>query len=318
MKPQQMAFFPLFLLLAGLLAGCGRPPEARPVVVISETATTRTIEHTFGTTEIPKEPLRVVALGEEGLLADLLDIGIRPAASLVNLPEDVPLIRPEEVAATDLLRSSGDISLERLLTYDPDLIVGTVFFVNQAGYERLAEIAPTVAIGGADPLESYVETLTVFGLRAQGEADVAAFREQVAAESARLRASELAVSVAAIYPGPSVALFFDGPQPPPLLLREMGVTLLPDGAEREALRIDNGRAFISDERLDLVAGERLLLLQSSSVDGEMDAVAEMAANPIWAQLPAVRTGRVVTLDRLGYPGFRGQQALLVDLAAALE
>lgn len=44
----------------------------------------------------------------------------------------------------------------------------------------------------------------------------------------------------------------------------------------------------------------------------------MTADPVWGQLPAVQSGRVVVLDRLGYPGFRGQQALLTDLVAALE
>ncbi len=307
----------LCLLCAGLV-GCGQAPEATPVRVVSETESTRTIEHTFGTTEIPKTPQRVIALGEEGLLADLLDIGIQPVASIVNIPEDVPMIAPEEVAGTELLRSSGDISFETLLAFNPDLIIGTVFFIDSAGYEQLAEIAPVVAVGGDDPLETYIETLTVFGLREQAETDVAAFRERVSAEAARIGAAEMKVSVAAIYPGPSVALFVDGPQPVPLLLRELGVTMLPTGAAREDLDVRNGRAFISDERLDLISGERLILTQSASVEGEMEAVAEISANPLWAQLPAVQAGNVVTLNRIGYPGFRGQQALLGDLVKALE
>lgn len=307
-----------FLLLWLFIAGCGQVPEAEPVEILSETAVTRTIQHTFGTSEIPKEPQRVVALGEDPLLADLLDIGIQPVLSIVNEPGGVALIAPEELAGTELVRSASNVSIETLLAYDPDLIIGTVFFVNEVGYERLAAIAPTVAVGGADPLETYIETLTVFGLRDQAEADVAAFREEVAAAAAQVNAAERQVSMAAIYPGGNVALFFDGPQAPPQLLHDLGVTMLPTGAARDELDVRNGRAFISDERWDLISGEHLILLQAPSVEGEMEAVAEVNENPLWAQLPAVQAGNVVTLDRLGYPGFRGQKALLQDLVAALE
>lgn len=306
------------LIVLLLLAACSSAPDAEPVVIVAETATTRTIEHTFGTTEIPAEPQRVVALGEEGLLADLLDIGIEPMVSIVNVPEHVPLISDEELANTELVRTSTNVSLETLVAYDPDLIIGTVYFVDQAGYSRLAEIAPTVAVGGDNSLEVYVETLTVFGLRDQAEANAATFRQLIASESARISAADQAVSVVAVYGGPNVALFFDGPQPPPQMLHDMGVTMLPVGEERDKLRIRNGRAFISDERLDLISGEQMILLQTSSVEGEMESFAEISEDPLWQQLPAVQSDNIVVIDRIGYPGFRGQQALLADLVQAFE
>lgn len=309
--------WPLALLVL-ILAACGASVEAKPLRVVAETATTRTIDHTFGTTDIPAAPARVLALGEEGLLADLLDGGIRPVASIVNVPDHLPLIAPAEVAGTELLSSSGDLSIEQLLAYNPDLIVGTVFFIGEIGYEQLAAIAPTVAVGAGAPLEAYVETQAIFGRGDEATSEVEAFREEMAAAADEIGTAELEVSVAAIYPGPNVALFVDGPQAAPLLLTRLGVTLLPTGAAREALDPSNGRAFISEERLDLLSGEPLILLQSTAVEGEPEAIAAMSDDPIWNQLPAIRSGRVVTLDRLGYPGFRGQRALLGDLVAALK
>lgn len=299
-----------------MLLGCGGTPEAEPIVLLEESAETRTFQHTYGTTGIPAQPQRVIALGEEGLLADLLDIGVQPVVSIVNVTDDVALINDDELANTDLLPSSANTSVETLLGYNPDLIIATVFFADQIGYDRLSDIAPTVTVGGQDALEQYIETLTLFGLREQGEADVAAFEERISAESQTLNATEL--SVAAVYPGPNVALFFDGPQAAPLLLNKLGVTMLPVGDERDDLRVRNGRAFVSDERLDLISGERLILLQSASVDGELEAIDEIADDPLWQQLPAVQSGNIVTLDRIGYPGFRGQQALLDDLVSALR
>lgn len=304
------------VLLGILMAACGSNVEAKPLVVVSETATTRTIEHTFGTTEIPVAPQRVIALGEEGLLADLLDAGITPVASIVNLPEYLPpLIRADEVAGVELYSSTTNVSIERLAALEPDLIIGTVFFIDRIGYQRLSQMAPTIAVGGSNEVENYAQTLTAFGLDDKAAADLAAFEAALA--DARSQLAGASVSVAAIYPGESVAVFTDHPRTVPWLLRQLGVSLHPDGSE-DGLGARDGRAFISLERLDLLSGEHLILLQSDSVEGETESVAEISANPLWQQIPAVQAGNVTVLDRLGYPGFRGVNALLEDLLDELD
>jgi iron complex transport system substrate-binding protein len=299
-----------------LLCACGASSQpARPLTLVETTAEQRLIHHTFGETQVPLEAERVLALGEEGLLADLLDNGVRPVAASVNLTENVPLFSAAELNGIALFPSAGEISLEALSAYQPDLIIGTSFFIAQIGYQRLARIAPTVALGGATPLENYGETATVFGRGDVAQAEVAAFRAEVQAAAARIDAANQRVSLVTVYPGPSVALWFDGPSPIPLLLRELGVQLRPDPA---GLDIRNGRAFISLEQLPLVDGATIFPLTSSGVEGEDSALADVQANPLWQQLPAVQVGRVVTLDRIGYPGLRGQRALLVDLVQAFE
>ncbi len=304
-------------LLGLLLAACGGNIETKPLVVIGETATTRTIEHTFGITEIPANPQRVIALGEEGMLADLLDAGITPVASIVNLPEHLPaFINPEEVAGVELYSSSTNTSVERLAALEPDLIIGTAFFIDQIGYETLSQMAPTIAVGGSDEVENYAQTLTALGLAEQAASDLAAFDAAVAAARSQLGSGANA-SVVVIYPGESVAVLTDRPRTVPWLLRELGVTLHPDGSE-EGLNVRTGRAFISLERLDLLSGDHLFLLQSDGVEGEAESVAEISANPLWQQIPAVQAGKVTVLDRLGYPGFRGMNALLQDLVEALS
>ena len=44
---------------------------------------------------------------------------------------------------------------------------------------------------------------------------------------------------------------------------------------------------------------------------------ELAADPLWKQLPAVRAGNVTELDRLG-TGVEGKIRLYADLADVLE
>lgn len=319
MKTPSLLTLLCLLLSTVLLLGCSNAPAAKPLSVTGESATTRTIEHTFGTTDIPIAPQRVIALGEEGLLADLLDAGIKPLASNVNLPESLPLIEPSELEGVDVFASSSNVSIETLLTYDPDFIIGTVFFIDQLGYDRLSEIAPTVAIDGSNAFAMYTDMMTVLGRREEGEQTVAAFREEIKAEGARINAASRTVTVATIYPGPSLALWFENaPQPGAGMVAELGATVVPNGETRDGLNPSNGRAFISEERLDLFTGDPLILLQTTSVDGESEAVDTTFAKPLWQQVPAVQLGNVVTLDRLGYPGLRGQRALLAAVVAALE
>ncbi|MGC9039118.1 MAG: ABC transporter substrate-binding protein [Roseiflexus sp.] len=275
------------------------------------------IRHAFGETQVPLDPQRVLALGEEGLLADLLDAGVRPLASSVNLPAHVPLLSADELNGIALFASAGAISLEALSAYQPDLIMGTSFFIEQVGYARLTAIAPTVALSGITPTEQYVAALTVLGRVETAQREVEAFRAEVQAAAAQINASEQQVSLVTVYPGARVALWVDGPTPIPQMLRDLGVRLRPDPTTEE-LSIRNGRAFISLEQLPLADGATLVLLQSSVVEGEDSALADVQTNPLWQQLLAVQTGRVITLDRLGYPGLRGQRALLGDLVRALE
>lgn len=48
-----------------------------------------------------------------------------------------------------------------------------------------------------------------------------------------------------------------------------------------------------------------------------EALADIAGLPLWQRLPAVVAGRVVTLDRLGYPGIPGRRRLVDDLTTLL-
>jgi iron complex transport system substrate-binding protein len=300
-----------------LLSACAfGSTRATPLSVQETTTDARVIRHALGETRIPLLPRRIVALGEEGLLADLLDAGMRPIAASVNVPEAVPLISATELAGIELFPSAAPISLERVAALQPNLIIGGRFFLEEAGYAELSRIAPTVALGASDPRQSYVETLTVFGLAERADADRAALEQAVATSAEQLRAEQRSVSLATIYPGAMLAVWVDGPTSVPLLMRELGLDIRPAAADLRGVR--NGRAFLSNEQIALLDGELLILLQSASVEGEAAAIAAFQAQPIWNQIPAVQNGFVYTLDRLGYPGMRGQRALLADLAALMQ
>lgn len=299
-----------------LLSACGfgSAPVA-PLSIQATTADARVIRHALGETRIPLNPQRIVALGEDGLLADLLDAGVRPLAASVNVPEAVPLISAAELEGIELFPSAGQVSLERIAALQPDLIIGGRFFLEEAGYAELNQIAPTVALGTSDPRQSYIETLTLLGLPEQAKADVAALDQAIGSARDQLQTAQRSVSIATIYPGATLAVWVDGPTSAPLLVRELGLTVRP-AADLRGVR--NGRAFLSNEQITLLDGELLILLQSDTIEGETAAIATFQSQPIWNQIPAVQNGAVYTLDRLGYPGLRGQRALMADLTALIQ
>ena len=113
------------------------------------------------------------------------------------------------------------------------------------------------------------------------------------------------VSIITVYAGESVAIWTDGPVNIPATAIDAGLTLSPGPGDLEGVD-GNARLYISPEELGLIDGDAILMLQTSTVEGEDESVAGVMASPLWATLPAVRADRVVEADRLGYPGIEGR------------
>ena len=284
---------------------------------MTESADVRVITHRFGQTTVPKNPQRIVALGEEGMLADLLDIGLKPVASSASLPESLPGFDPAEVAGIEIFNSTQP-NLERIAALQPDLIVGGDFFIGEIGYDMLSKIAPTVSIDAADWRQEYLDLMAVIGRGEQARQKLSAFDTAVAGARQSLNANGRAVSVGTIYPGPSPAAWVDGPTATPQLVHDLGFALSPSAEQAKGLGVKSGRAFFSPEKLDLFQGQLLILVQSDTVEGESAVLEQIKANPLWSELPAVQADRVYVLDRFGYPGLRGRSKLLNDLVAILR
>ncbi|GAA3648056.1 ABC transporter substrate-binding protein [Microbacterium marinilacus] len=114
-----------------------------------------TIEHVYGETEISAEPERIVTLG--GSTADVIaSLGIVP----VGIPENtwsgdadgynvwtrayIEQEMQEELPALITATEDGP-DYEQILALQPDLILAPTSGLTEVQYERLTEIAPTVA-----------------------------------------------------------------------------------------------------------------------------------------------------------------------------
>ncbi|MEB4613655.1 ABC transporter substrate-binding protein [Leucobacter sp. M11] len=132
------------------------------------------IEHAFGEAKITEEPERVVTLGwaaEDAVVA----FGVVPVAVPEygwGADEDgyLPWFR-EAVEATgspmpETLNSedrAGEVNFEQILGLEPDVILAPFSGITEEDYERLSEIAPTVAFAEKPWASSWQEMTTVVG-----------------------------------------------------------------------------------------------------------------------------------------------------------
>jgi iron complex transport system substrate-binding protein len=294
----------LAALTVAALAACGGTEDS--------TATTTT-----PTGDGPAvEDQRIVALGEEFLLADLLALGVTPVASTATVAEvGFVGLDDSDTEGIEPLPST-EPNVERLAALDPDVIVATPFVVDELGEDVLTGLGELIVIDTEDPRASVQQLGEAFDRTEEADALVAALDDSVAAGRERLPEG-VEVSVATVDPGPSLAVWVAGPSTVPDVLDELGVTFVPGADEVDA---SSGRAFVSNERLDLLAAPTLVLLQSSIVEGEATALEELSADPRWSALPAVADDRVIEIDRLDYPGIVGRteavEALVAQLAEA--
>lgn len=267
--------------------------------------------------ELPPNPKRVLALGEEFLLADLLALGLPVVASSAT-------VATEGFAGLDGFDTAGievfdaiEPDLERLVTVAPDLIVAGAYVWDQVGESVLAPLAPTIVVyaTGADWRTELLSLGAALGAEDIAKGEIDAYDETVATAQAELDAGERTISIATVYLGDALAVWVDGPINIPQTVIDLGFTLEPGpGALADA---QNGRAFISLEQLTLLTGGDLLAVQSDAVEGEQESFDAFLTQPLWQTLPAVAAGRVHVVDRLGYPGVAGRIRLVADLVDLL-
>lgn len=155
-----------------------------------------TLEHAFGSTEIPAEPERVATWGWASTEAALA-VGVVPVAiaeQTYGAGDDGVLPWVEEElervdAETPTLLPDGDAPpYEEIVQAQPDLILAPYSGITQEQYELLSEIAPTVAYEGEPWTTPWQDVITTVGTtlgRGDEAADVLAGIDAELAEAAQ-------------------------------------------------------------------------------------------------------------------------------------
>jgi len=139
------------LLALIALAGCGEDPAAPAARASSDGAFPATVDHKFGTTTVPSKPERIVIVGlteQDAVLA----LGYTPIATTEWYGDEPYAVWPwaqDELgdARPTVLDASDGFQFERIASLPPDLILGVNSAMKRADYEKLSQLAPTVAAG---------------------------------------------------------------------------------------------------------------------------------------------------------------------------
>lgn len=289
-----------------LVAGCtssGEPAAPGPATDGGGTFPVR-IDHAYGTTEIPAEPTRVIALG----LSDqdpLLALGVTPVAVSQwygDYPSATwPWAQDELGGATPVVLNGGVRNeeappLEEIASLQPDLILSLYNGTTREQYDQLSRIAPTVV-----PDQQFTNFTITWqeATRATGEA---LGREQEAvglvqrvegrfAEAAAQNpqfAGRTAVVAERFEPGASVvrsgndvrARFFGG----------LGFTV--PGEIGGIAPDEYGEIDVSDELMSELSEDLLVW----NIGASPEVRPEIENSPLHAALPVVQQGRVLWIE----------------------
>jgi iron complex transport system substrate-binding protein len=261
-----------------------------------------TIEHAFGETTIAEEPERIVVLGW-GAQDAVYALGLAPVGMPSYpygggddgvLPWDDAHYDPE---ATTLLDTADGPPLEAIAALEPDVILATYEGFGQAVYDSLTGIAPVVAYPGEPWTTPWREQTRMIG-QALGRADQA---EELITE-----ADDAVAQIAADHPefrgltfaytsmGAEALYLYLPTDPRVQLIEDLGLTVAPSVDE---LGADAESTFYAQ-----LALEAAPQIESDVIIGFADGLSadEVAALPIYSQVPAIRNDAAVLIDDQGF------------------
>jgi iron complex transport system substrate-binding protein len=285
------------LALAAGLTACG--DDSEPAAAGGETdsgAETITVDHMFGSTEITGVPQRVVTIDLQWTDV-MLAMGVEPVGYSVDsfMPESGVPWQELPADAAPLALDDGP-PIEQIAELQPDLIVGSYSIADEAVYEQLSGIAPTIA--GLDaqqvtPWQDLVRTAgELLGEPDRAEEIIADVDGRVDAVAADLPGLEgKTFSLAQYVVGDSLYVVADEQDGSSVFFQQLGMTMYPPvKAEGEAT--GDTRIVVSTERSDLLQADVLAFLVNGGDESDLADI------PGFDQLP----GTVAVLD---YPTIVG-------------
>ncbi|MEM9516632.1 MAG: ABC transporter substrate-binding protein [Actinomycetota bacterium] len=290
-----------------------------PPITTTADATTRTVDHAFGTTDVPTEPQAIYVHDPNAL--DMLVALEAPVIGATRFRDEVPMpsYLEERFEGEIELSLNREINFEAVAALGPDLIVMPATSDDRT-YDLFSQIAPTVVYGNPgvgfagraswnealEEIADYVnrsdkvdEVLAVY------DADVARLQDTIATES--LEGSTIAV----LRPRGLDLVWLQVP-----VGMTAGDTIwddigLPYQEVTEGLSDDGTFAEVSAERTDLITAEFAFMLIP---DGLTEIVEqELDTNPLWSTIPAIANGNLCLINAEG-----SEQAWLATGPIGLE
>ena len=315
-------------LAAGALAGCsGGSADAAGTDAAAGAPGWEFTDDRGTTVTLNEAPARIAGLND--VLSSLWNYGVEPVASFgqTSIADDVAFDGRDLSGVEVVSTAYGQIDLEALAAADPDVIVTSVYPTDSAGtldpttplygfesveqQELVAQIAPIVAIAwrgsAADVIERTAELAGALGVDLESEemAGLRADYDRAAAALTEAARSGLTVLAVAAYPDEGFYMAKAPDDPSLRLYSELGVQFVDPGGTDYFWQVA-GWEVVTEHPSDLIL---------YSLRGAMTPE-QMAGQPTYQLLPAVRAGQVHPWEYLGmdYPA---QAAYMEELAGWL-
>ena len=297
-----------------LLAGCSTGPSGGSGTssTPSGAATTestdstaqfpRTVEHVYGTTEIPEQPERVATVSwvnqDVSLALGVVPVGMAAVEFGGNAEQSTDWFDaalPENGGTAPEKYSEADgIDFEAIAALEPDVILAAYSGLTQEDYSKLSEIAPVVAYPKDVPAfgTSWQDSTRLIGQAlgkdAEAEAVVQDVEQQVAQaaeENPALQDTTFLYGTLDPAAADQIYLYTDVDNRPKFL-ESLGMTEAPVMAEQDA----KGQFFItwSPERADELDSDVFVSWAAEESVGET-----IAADPLLGSIPAVQDETLV-------------------------
>lgn len=302
------------IMAAGaMLAGCSTGGSTESDSAATKPAAgsfPQTITHDKGTTAIPAQPKRIVAL--DNSLVEAVVLLKRPLVGGISSYRDLKGFPPYLGTAVKDTKEVGPMEspdLEAIAALEPDLIVSATVR-HDALYDELSKIAPTVFVKTTGP--QWQQNITFLGkvLGAQGEATQA-----LADYKERAKTVGDAINAKAGNPTISMVRFLDGPTRLMQKATFVGSILKDAGLARpKSQDVEDFALEVGEEQIRQADGDHIFV---TSFSGGKAAKERFERNPLWKQLEGVKAGHVHDVaDEIWMTSVSAQGAQLVldDLA----
>lgn len=291
--------------LAVSLTACSTPSDTAPAV--SDGTFPLTIEHVYGTTTVPEQPVRVATVAwanhEVPLALGIVPVGMSKATWGDDDGDGVlPWVEEqlEELGAdTPVLFDETDgIDFEAVADTNPDIILATYSGITQEEYDTLSKIAPVVAypeVAWGTSVEDMIRiSSTALGLAAEGEALVSELDDQIqAALDAQPALDGKKVLFAFIDPSDLSQIgFYTSHDTRPGFLAGLGLPQ-PTVVEEESATTDAFYVSVSSEAAERFADVDVFVTYGDA-DGEI--IEQLQNDPLLSTIPAIAEGRIAILE----------------------
>lgn len=291
-------------------------PDPNSVELLEVTDEYRRIRHTAGETQVPADPVRIVAM-DPTYTEHLIALDRRPVGSRYYRDDKERWITPAIKDMGDGIRSIGTWppNIEGVLAVEPDLIIAPHWMFDNIPYEQFTAIAPTVGVNDGYDWRTLLEDMALItGEEVKAQTLIHQFYEDAAELDKRIPDMEVAL----LRPRPELMQVYGTNAPAARILGAFGLSITPVPPGAVNLWGDKGEMAgqISYETLNLIQGEMFFVI---SYDLEPEAMVGFQGGDVWNALPVVKAGKAVFVEGTVWTnhGYFGVYEVMKEAARAL-